>query len=151
MFEPLFNQISAGLPVVIDFITKIKDFFGGLSEPAKIAVTAFLGILAAAGPLLVVVGSIISFIAPLVTGFISIAGTIAGAGGTVALLRTAFAVVSSFITATLISRFNDNRAGSLGCCRSFRGGCGGGGCFIRDLGDELRRFERYHFGSLDSY
>ncbi len=96
--EPLFNFITANLPLIIGVITQIGEAFTNLSPTFQIVITVIAGIAAALGPLLVILGTIISAIGAVVSAISTIAGALAGVAITPLLLKIA-AVVAVVVVA----------------------------------------------------
>jgi len=85
------NTLVPTIEKIIPIVEKIANGFGSLSAPVQVAVLAFTAFLAALGPILIVVGSVVSAF-----------GTLATAVGTGGVLATAFAsakvAVAGFLT-----------------------------------------------------
>lgn len=82
--EPLFNALSGVMPSIIGFVEQVSSAFTNLSPTMQIVISAILGVVAAIGPALVIIGTIIGIIG----GFIGSISTAAIAvGGFVVLAK----------------------------------------------------------------
>ena len=104
--EPIANKIVDILAKIIEFATpyleKFSGWFKSLSPFAQNAAIAIAGFAAALGPVLVALGSLTSFFAPIITGLLSIGVSITAAGGLFAFLATAIGTLGTFITSVLL-------------------------------------------------
>lgn len=109
--EPLFNALSNLMPYVIGFVERISESFSNLSPTMQLVISIMAGVAAAVGPVLLVIGSLVTgfaalipVLAPVISGigaFVSLVGA-AGLGATLSAIASVVggALVSA-ITAAL--------------------------------------------------
>ena len=104
--EPIANKIVDVLAQAIGFATpylqKFSDWFKSLSPYMQNVVIASVAFAAALGPVLAVLGSLIGFFAPIITGLGTLGVSITAAGGLFAFLGTAIGTLGTFITSVLL-------------------------------------------------
>lgn len=102
IFEPAFEAAKPLIDGFISVLDSLMAAFNSLSPEAKTLATVILGIAAGIAPVLIVLGSVVGFIAPIISGFLSLGLAVSAAGGIFAFLGTVVTAVGGFITATLI-------------------------------------------------
>lgn len=80
IFEAIKTPLTNILQLTIQVVTQVGAAFSQLSPNAQTAVLAFVGIVAAIGPVLIVVGSLISAVGTLITAYTAIAAAVAATG-----------------------------------------------------------------------
>lgn len=74
--KPIFDKLTQILPKVISFIGMLQEKFKNLSPSMKTAILAIGGIVAAIGPILIVVGSLVGVLGGAIAGISAIAGAL---------------------------------------------------------------------------
>lgn len=96
--EILLDLAEDTLPKIADSVEGVTSWFAELDEGGQKAVVTIAGVAAAAGPLLVVGGSLLAGIGGIMSAVTPLVGMIAGAGGLTAALGTAGGAITAFAT-----------------------------------------------------
>jgi TP901 family phage tail tape measure protein len=92
---PAFSKLVDLLGKVADTIQKAVSWFGNLPKPVRDVGVAFLGILAAAGPVLIVVGKILTIIPTLAKGFAAVKLALLAITGPIGLVIAAVGLLAA--------------------------------------------------------
>jgi tape measure domain-containing protein len=98
---PIVTSVLAGLIALLDKVQSAAEWFGQLPQPIQAAALAIAGIATAAGPVLIVLGSLSSAIGS-ITALFSTGGLLAGMGAAAAGF-TAWAAAIPLVLAALVA------------------------------------------------
>ena len=118
IFDALKGPAEQGLIILAENLGKVSDYLSNLgqSNPEIIQMAAiFLAVVAAVGPLLVILGTLISFVGSVVTGITTLIPIFAAVGGAVATFGSAILGVGGFIVSFI------GLIGEAGLVASFTG------------------------------
>lgn len=98
--KPIFDKLNEVLPKVIDFVGNLASKFQNLSPEMQNIILIAAGVVAGIGPLLIVVGKIISTVGVLTTALPMLGGAITALTGPVGITIAAIAgLIAIFVTA----------------------------------------------------
>lgn len=106
--EKLWESLNKLVPTIAKIAEKIVGFiasFSDLSPNVQTGILAFVGFMAAIGPVLVVVGTLVSLIGKIVGAFSAASAAIEGAGGIMAVLTGPWGIAIAVVAALAAAAF----------------------------------------------
>lgn len=92
------------LPIITPMITKLRDMaerFSELSPGTQKAILSFFGLIAVIGPVILLIGKMMTTVSSLITVFTTVSGAISSAGGVIALLTNPIGIAIAAICAII--------------------------------------------------